>query len=85
MVLRTAGTWPRTKTLYCYPVPLSEWSTPVSATPTDSQASRCGTISRTLPCGDYGIVLDNELVAAVERKALPDLVSSLSGAGCATT
>ncbi len=25
MVLRTAGTWPRTKALYCYPVALSEW------------------------------------------------------------
>ena len=25
MVLRTAGTWPRTKALYCYPAPVSEW------------------------------------------------------------
>ena len=25
IVLRTAGTWPRTKALYCYPVPASEW------------------------------------------------------------
>ncbi len=25
LVLRTSGTWPRTKALYCYPVPLEEW------------------------------------------------------------
>ena len=25
IVLRTAGTWPRTKALYCYPVPAIEW------------------------------------------------------------
>ena len=25
MVFRTSGTWPRTKTLYCYPVPAEEW------------------------------------------------------------
>jgi hypothetical protein len=25
LVLRTSGTWPRTKALYCYPVPASEW------------------------------------------------------------
>ena len=25
MVFRTSGTWPRTKALYCYPVPAEEW------------------------------------------------------------
>lgn len=25
MVFRTSGTWPRTKALYCYPVPVQEW------------------------------------------------------------
>jgi ERCC4 domain/Lsr2 len=25
LVLRTSGTWPRTKALYCYPVPPEEW------------------------------------------------------------
>lgn len=25
MVFRTSGTWPRTKALYCYPVPAQEW------------------------------------------------------------
>lgn len=25
MVFRTSGTWPRTKALYCYPVPTEEW------------------------------------------------------------
>jgi ERCC4 domain/Lsr2 len=43
----------------------------------DRQAVR--TVSRALPCGDYGIVVDGRLVAAVERKSLPDLVSSLTG------
>lgn len=32
---------------------------------------------RRLPTGDYGIELDGAVVAAVERKSLPDLVSSL--------
>lgn len=34
---------------------------------------------RALHCGDYGIELDGRLVAAVERKSLPDLVGSLTG------
>src|SRR5690242_19400344 len=25
LLFRTSGTWPRTKALHCYPVPLSEW------------------------------------------------------------
>jgi len=36
------------------------------------------TTSRGLPCGDYGIILDGVLVAAVERKSMPDLLSSLT-------
>ena len=36
------------------------------------------TVSRVLPCGDYGVIVDGQLVAAVERKSLPDLVSSLT-------
>jgi hypothetical protein len=35
------------------------------------------TVSRALPCGDYGVVADTRLVAAAERKSLPDLVSSV--------
>ncbi len=35
------------------------------------------TAKRALPCGDYGISVDGRLVAAVERKSLADLVSSL--------
>ena len=31
------------------------------------------TTSRGLPCGDYGILVDGTLVAAVERKSMPDL------------
>jgi hypothetical protein len=38
-----------------------------------------GTVKRALPCGDYGIVADGQLIAAVERKSLPDLVTSLTG------
>jgi ERCC4 domain len=157
LVLRTAGTWPRTKALYCYPVPAEEWPTdpdiveriplssctrrgaavdivaarfrenrsqlvfttargrdavfwqsprtrkqarPQVALPTARAAGiteleivvdaheryayrfagqQARTTSRGLPCGDYGIVLDGALVAAVERKSLPDLISSLTG------
>ncbi len=35
------------------------------------------TVKRALPCGDYGIIVDGQLVAAVERKSVADLVSSL--------
>jgi hypothetical protein len=31
-----------------------------------------------LPCGDYGLEFDGTLVASVERKSLPDLVSSVT-------
>ncbi len=34
-------------------------------------------IKRALPCGDYGITVADRLVAAVERKSLADLVSSV--------
>ncbi len=36
------------------------------------------TVRRALPCGDYGLVVDGRLVAAVERKSLADLVTSLT-------
>lgn len=36
------------------------------------------TSKRTLPCGDYGLLVDDRLTASVERKSLPDLVSSLT-------
>ena len=34
---------------------------------------------RALACGDYAVELDGAVVAAVERKSLPDLVGSLTG------
>lgn len=34
--------------------------------------------SRALPCGDYGLIVDGRLIAAVERKSLEDLLSSLT-------
>lgn len=34
-------------------------------------------VRRALACGDYAVTLNGQLVAAVERKSLPDLVSSL--------
>ncbi|GAA4472000.1 hypothetical protein GCM10023094_03580 [Rhodococcus olei] len=37
------------------------------------------TVSRALPCGDYGLIVDDRLVASVERKSLADLVTSLTG------
>lgn len=156
IVLRTSGTWPRTKALYCYPVPADEWpeapdivervplrsctrrgaaidlvaarsrenrsqlvfttargreavfwqaprtrkqARPSVALPTARAAGiaeleiivdaheryayrftgqQVRTTKRALPCGDYGISLDGALVAAVERKSIPDLVSSLT-------
>jgi hypothetical protein len=36
------------------------------------------TVSRALPCGDYAVASGRRLVAVVERKSLPDLVSSLT-------
>jgi hypothetical protein len=35
------------------------------------------TTKRALPCGDYGLIVGGQLIAAVERKSLADLVSSL--------
>jgi hypothetical protein len=40
-------------------------------------AQQVDAVKRSLPCGDYGVVAAGRLVAAVERKSLPDLVSSL--------
>jgi hypothetical protein len=40
-------------------------------------AQQATILRRALPCGDYGIALDGRFVAAVERKSLADLVSSL--------
>ena len=51
-------------------------STPASSTPTASPPSR-SLPSSALPCGDYGIAVVGRLVAAVERKSLADLVSSI--------
>jgi hypothetical protein len=36
------------------------------------------TVRRALPCGDYGLAIEGRLVAAVERKSLADLVTSLT-------
>src|ERR1700684_1598070 len=40
---------------------------------------RVATVKRALPCGDYGLVVDGQLIASVERKSLTDLVASLTG------
>lgn len=37
------------------------------------------TVRRALPCGDYGLIVDGRLVAAVERKTIADLTTSLTG------
>ena len=37
------------------------------------------TVKRALPCGDYGLVVGERLLASVERKSLADLVASLTG------
>jgi ERCC4 domain len=36
------------------------------------------TVKRALPCGDYGLVIGEHLIASVERKSLADLVASLT-------
>jgi len=36
------------------------------------------TTKQALPCGDYAVTVDDAVVAAVERRSLPDLVSSLT-------
>ena len=157
LLFRTAGTWPREKALFAYPVPLDEWpddpviveqvrlrscrrrgaaidviadrsrhnrsqlvfttargrdvvfwqsprtrkqARPNVRTPTarahgieelqivvDSHeqhayrfaTQQVTTVKRALPCGDYGIVIDGQLIASVERKSLVDLVASLTG------
>jgi hypothetical protein len=157
LVFRTSGTWPRTKALYCYPLPADEWpvepeiverapvrscvrrgaavdlvldrarenrsqivfttargreavfwqsartrkqARPNVRTPTARAAGLAGlqivvdshenypwafasqqvtTVTRALPCGDYGLVVEGRLVAVVERKSLADLVASLTG------
>lgn len=38
-----------------------------------------GTVRRALSCGDYAVAVEDEVVGAVERKSLPDLVGSLTG------
>ncbi|MGH3480569.1 MAG: ERCC4 domain-containing protein [Nocardioidaceae bacterium] len=156
LVFRTAGTWPRTKALFCYPVPPEDWpedgevvervplrscvrrgaaievvadrarenrsqlvftrgrdrdmvfwqsprtvkqARPNVALPTARAGGLADleiivdtreryayrftgqsvtTVSRALPCGDYGVVAGDRLVAAVERKSIPDLVSSVT-------
>ncbi len=156
LVFRTSGTWPRTKALYCYPVPAGEWpeepevvdrvpvrscarrgaaidlvltrarenrsqlvyttargreavfwqsprtrkqARPNVRTPTaraaglseleivvdshEQYAYRFAgkpvtTVRRALPAGDYAVTSGGRLVAAVERKSLPDLVSSVT-------
>ena len=156
IVLRTAGTWPRTNALFCYPVAADEWPaepdiveriplracvrrgasidlvaarsrenrsqlvfttargrdavfwqsprTRKQARPSvglpSARASgipeleirvdaheryayrfasqKVRTVSCGLPCGDYAIVMDGALTAAVERKSISDLISSLS-------
>ena len=40
-------------------------------------AQQATTVKKALPCGDYGIEIAGRLVAAVERKSLADLVSSM--------
>ena len=156
MVFRTSGTWPRTKALYCHPVPADEWpdtpelveqaalrscvrrgaaidvildrgrenrsqivfttargrqmvfwqsprtrkqARPNVATPTARAAGivelpivvdaheryaygfarqQASVTKRALPCGDYGLVVGEQLLASVERKSLVDLVGSLT-------
>ena len=40
---------------------------------------QAGTVKRALPVGDYGVFVEDELIAVVERKGLGDLSAALSG------
>ncbi len=42
-------------------------------------AQQARIVTRALPCGDYAVTVAGKLIAAVERKSLADLVSSLTG------
>ena len=42
-------------------------------------SQQVSTIRHALPCGDYGLIVDGQLIASVERKSLADLVASLTG------
>jgi hypothetical protein len=41
-------------------------------------AQQVRTVTRGLPCGDYAVIVDGQLIASVERKSVPDLISSLT-------
>jgi ERCC4-type nuclease len=42
-------------------------------------AQQVSTIKQALPCGDYGLVIDGQLITSVERESLADLVTILTG------
>lgn len=155
LVFRTSGTWPRTKALYCHPVPIGDWPADAELveriellacqrrgaavdvvasrsrenrsqivytsargremvfwqSPRTRKQARPGVrtpaaraaghaeldivvdtheryaydfagkpvrvVRRALPCGDYGLLVGDRLIAAVERKSLADLTSSV--------
>lgn len=39
---------------------------------------RALTTKQALPCGDYAVALDGKIIASVERKSMPDLLSSMT-------
>lgn len=156
ILFRTSGTWPRTKALYCHPVPTEQWpehpdivervalrscarrgasidlildrarenrsqivfttargreavfwqsprtrkqARPQVHTPSARAAGiveleivvdsheqyayhftgqQVRTLTRALPCGDYGIITSGKLIASIERKSMNDLVASLT-------
>jgi hypothetical protein len=58
MVFRTSGTWPRTNSLYCYPVPASEWPVQpdiVEQIPVRSCVRRGGAIDLVLDRGRQAV------------------------------
>ncbi len=42
-------------------------------------AQQASTTKRALPAGDYAVAIGDQVIAAVERKSLPDLVATLTG------
>jgi hypothetical protein len=97
VVLKAADTWPRTARVYCHPA--ESWPEPaeiVEEVPV-RVCRRLGVaidlvLDRArenrpqivfLPAGDYGVAIDGEIVAVVERKSLADLSAKLVDGGLA--
>jgi hypothetical protein len=90
VLLKARDTWPRTQAVYCHssdgwpddPEIIERIAVPIIVDdqekyPYRFTGQRLSTERRRLPAGDYAVEMGGQVVASVERKTLPDLVSSL--------